>query len=1295
MGPIALAGLTLQIAGLPACLPADGAPAYEVALPLLAGAPSIDGRIGEGEWRSAVSAFGFRTLGAGLIAGEQPLVLLARDREAFYLAARLPLPAGARPKASAQPDGKLWEDDSAELFLDPHPGDKVYYQFIVNAGGTTWESVGQDASFSAEWSAKTQVDRESWSAEIRVPYAALRVAPPADGEVWGVNVGWDRQTPAPAILTWAPVVSGFHEPARFRPVAFVGGARPFTIRQWGADPRAGTLTLSGECSLAAGQAGRAEMTISSVAGGKPTVVASTRADVSSGSPGAFALQAALPVKDAWSVPDDYEARVVLTVAEGGGPEIVCTDIPIPFRIVPQLQVTLRNYLLGERKVIASVSTDALSAPKRETVLRVTLQTPTGDVRAEQRLTAIPETGPAEVTFDVAGLAPGEYAVRATALDRAGNEVAAAEAPLTRPDTPSWLGSKEGLSDRVLPPWTPVRADGRTVRVWGREYEFDGLPLPTRVVTRGAAILSGPVRFVATVNGAQQRWTAPKTDLLERKPNAAVLETSVGSDKLRLTSTIRVEYDGVVRSDLSFQPLEPTKLDSLVLELPIKAAHAKYLYHFPGRWGSAYNAGALPPDGFKSGFRPFIWLGDDDRGLAWFSESDRGFTPAGADDVVQITRQGDTVLLSIKIIGQPVDLREPLTYTFGLQATPVKPVTEDVWDFRICHHGDYGIEDRLVSSGATLEYPPGGNLNPARGTLEAWVRPQFNPDPAVAPDDPGRGVFNRDFFMLDFGALRHLGFYWNIDDRGMRVFIKEGDQYPILIGTTSHWQKGEWHHVALTWGDRMCIYVDGQLLGSRPYIGTLPDRIETGTLRFGGDPCEFDVDEVRISDLDRSSFDLTQPLQVDEHTLLLDHLDGTFQPDGAKPTNPVKGVPGRPSTGSSFVDGKFGKALALYQAGKPKTLLDRLAELGVRTICFHEHWTDIQNHTSTTHGEALHKLVQACHGRGIKLLLYFGYEMSNIAPEWPLYSDECLVEPRAGGYHRLPEQMAYVCCYESAWQDFLADGIAKMIDQYDIDGVYLDGTEYPWACANRHHGCGHVRPDGTVVQTYPFFAYREMLRRIYTIVRSRKPDGLVNVHNSTCMVTPSLGYATSSWDGEQFGGLEPGPWALEVLPLDTFRCEFMGRQWGVPAEMLCYNRPYTYRQAMSFTLLHDILVRGSLGGSLELESMLWKAMDEFGRKQAKFMPYWEEAGFAKVSDPAIKVSAYSRGAKGAMLVISNLGKDPVDAKVELERARLGLPAGRKLTATDVVSRADVPVDGDALSFRLDSLDFRAIRLTPQG
>ncbi|HJN18080.1 MAG TPA: DUF6067 family protein, partial [Armatimonadota bacterium] len=169
---------------------------------------------------------------------------------------------------------------------------------------------------------------------------------------------------------------------------------------------------------------------------------------------------------------------------------------------------------------------------------------------------------------------------------------------------------------------------------------------------------------------------------------------------------------------------------------------------------------------------------------------------------------------------------------------------------------------------------------------------------------------------------------------------------------------------------------------------------------------------------------------------------------------------------------------------------------------------------------------------------------------------------------------------------------------------------------------------------------------------------------------------------------------EVLPLDTFRTEFMGHQWGVPAEMLCYNRPYTYRQAMSFALLHDVLVRGRIGAGLEMESKLWHEMDAFGRRQARFIPYWETDLPVRTGEAALKVTTYSRGRKGAMLIISNLGGEPVDARVEIDRSKLGLPAGAKLGARDILGETTIGIEGDVLSFALDPLDFRALHITPE-
>jgi hypothetical protein len=1260
-------------------------PGHDLALPLLAARPTIDGRIGDDEWRGAVSLFGFRELNTGQFLAPQPQVLLGRDAEALYLAARLPKPAGAALKqAVTAHDGQLWDDDAVELFIDPHGGDGRYYQFIVNAAGVTWESVAHDASFSAEWEARTGVADDAWTAEVRVPLAALGVAAPAEGAVWGFNVGWDRQTPSPALLSWSPVTKGFHQPEAFRQVTFLHGAAPFTIAGV-TDPQGGWLGLKVQCEAPQGETATAALTVAQLGGAKNVQTGTASLDPGERRP--VGVRIDLPMKDGAPVAGDYEARLALTAGA-----VTCTDITVPFTIRPKLEIALRKCFLEDSKVIVQVSTPGVQLPEGQGVLQVQLLTAEGQV-AKDVVAALPAQGKsAEVTLPMAGLASGQYAVRAVATDANGAEVGRASTPFELPAKPAWLGSKEGLTDKVLPPWTPVKVDGRTVSVWGRTYEFEGMPLPSAVTTAGASVLAGPIRLVAQADGVAQEWGSPKASVTERKPSAATIRTETSSQSLRLAGSVRVEYDGVLRSDFAVEPLGAATLDSLVLEVPVKADNAKYLYHFPGQWGSSYNAGALPKDGFEAPFRPYIWLGDDDRGVAWFSESDQGFTPSQAKDVTSIRREGEQVILRVRIIGEPVKLTAPLKLTFGMEATPVKPLKPDVWDYRICHHGNYGIEDQVASFSAPAIYPAEGNIDLKQGTFEAWVRPQFDPQPDVDPNDPGRGKFNRSLFDVVLPGDSQIGFYWNIDDRGMRAYYKQGTEYPLLLTSSPKWQKGEWHHVALTWGDETAIWLDGQKVASRAYKGTLDKPLAGATIQLGLTICEFDVDEMRISDVPRTSFDLTQPPSADEHTLLLDRFNNDFTPDSKRKTAPEKGSAGVPGTGTGFVEGKFGRALTLYGAGRPMSILDRLAELGVRTICFHEHWTDIQDYATTTYTAELRKLVAACHAKGVKLLLYFGYEMSNIAPEWDLYSDECLVYPRAGGYPRQPEQIAYIVCYDSPWQDYPVDGIAKLIDEFDIDGVYLDGTEYPWACANQLHGCGYMRPDGSLAQTYPIFAYRDILRRIYTVVKTRKPDGQVNVHNSTCMVMPSLGWATSSWDGEQFGGIDAGPFAMEVLPLDAFRCEFMGRQWGVPAELLCYNRPYTYHQAMSFSLLHDVLVRGSLGGSLELESKLWHAMDDFGRDQATFIPYWGAAGRFRTNADPVKVSGYSRGAKGIMLVISNLGKDPTQARVELDRKALGLPAGVTLTATDVVDDKEVPIEGDALAFPLDSLDFKVVRVT---
>jgi len=208
-----------------------------------------------------------------------------------------------------------------------------------------------------------------------------------------------------------------------------------------------------------------------------------------------------------------------------------------------------------------------------------------------------------------------------------------------------------------------------------------------------------------------------------------------------------------------------------------------------------------------------------------------------------------------------------------------------------------------------------------------------------------------------------------------------------------------------------------------------------------------------------------------------------------------------------------------------------------------------------------------------------------------------------------------------------------------------------------------------------------------IVKRRKPDGFVNVHQSTCMVMPTLAYATSYWDGEQLGSLPEADDPLNVIPLNAFRAEFMGHQWGVPAEFLVYPpHPYTTAEALAFTLPHDVLVHPSFGRQLEEVAQIWKAFEEFGVDEAQWIPYWRADNPAKPQAQGLLVSLYRREGR-ALLVISNLQRRSGLAQVHLDIGALEI--GPDVHAEDAITGEALQVTDETLQVPMDAFSARLV------
>lgn len=762
---------------------------------------------------------------------------------------------------------------------------------------------------------------------------------------------------------------------------------------------------------------------------------------------------------------------------------------------PTFRLSLHPRLYPTRgRVVVDFYLRALQPVPEGTSASVELREAATNRPVQRQRVEVPSAGElVRVGLAPKSLAPGDYEVRGAVHNRQGKILATASVPFAWPQPPWWLGTKEGTGEEVLPPWEPVRVEERagtvTVRLWGRRYELGEQPFLQRIRSADADLLAAPIRLSARCDGAPQHWREGSLKIGAQRPSSVRIEQRCRSEVLSLTATTTVEYDGLVRLDWQLQPLRPIRLEALTFEIPL-AAGAKYLYYWPEReapW-TAHRPGALSGEAVAMKFNPVLWLGDEERGLQWFCESDRNWHYADPEQAIEIVREGQAVLLRLHLVSTPVEMApEPqsaipeLTYTFGLQATPVKPMKRDAWDYRTA-----------------------------------------------------------------------------------------------------------------------CVYT--------PVYG------------------------------------LEEP-----------------GPDG-------------------------------------QSALDRLAELGVRTLALMD-WTDILCYNAPTHPDRLRQFVAECHRRGLQVLVYFGFQVSDAAPEFPFFGDECALWRTAtpgswvqnpDNYPPKPTQQVVRVCYQSVWSDFVIAGIARLMDEFDLDGVYLDGTGVPVApCYNYYHGCGYRQSEGKIGGTFAIFAGREVLRRIYAVVKKRKREGQVNLHQSGYLLAPVLAWATNYWDGEQLGGWPPGTFALERLPLDYFRTEFMGRQWGVPAEFLHYCLPANFRQAWAIALLHDVPVRPFVGqwGDVELAAKVWRAMDEFGRQEAEWHPYWRNSQFVSAAPEGAYVSLYRQGERGVLLLVSNLRRDEAEVQVRLNAPALGLYGA--LSAHDAITGEPLAVVDSGIALLLPSLGWRLV------
>ncbi len=271
-------------------------------------------------------------------------------------------------------------------------------------------------------------------------------------------------------------------------------------------------------------------------------------------------------------------------------------------------------------------------------------------------------------------------------------------------------------DRVLPPYEPIHEQGEGVfALTTSQFDFGGSVFPQSITVLGEPILAGRMLFEMEMADGQSVTGTDGEISFTADEQRAVARQTIRGEGWTLDLTGSLEYDALLIIDAELQADGEVGITSGALSIPLTAEVAKYIRYnrdFPD--GShCFGEGPIPVRGevvevrhtvgrarLKNDWRPnvltedygtvwewrrgvprYFWIGDEEKGLGWITESDQGWS-VGVDDVSwSLTRTAQGLVARMNFITEPKTVDGSWRVRFMVQAMPPKPVRADWFKLR--------------------------------------------------------------------------------------------------------------------------------------------------------------------------------------------------------------------------------------------------------------------------------------------------------------------------------------------------------------------------------------------------------------------------------------------------------------------------------------------------------------------------------------------------------------------------------------------------------------------------------------
>ncbi|HKI76919.1 MAG TPA: carbohydrate binding family 9 domain-containing protein, partial [Ignavibacteriaceae bacterium] len=153
----------------------------------------LNGILSEKVWSNSdsISDFTQRDPNEGETPSQRTVVRIAYDDQNIYIAARMYDTNPDSIQANLARRDNDANSDQFMVFLDPYNDKRTGYYFGITAAGTLKDGVlyndsWDDNSWDGVWEGKANIDKDGWTAEIKIPFSQLKFKS-ADIQTWGVD----------------------------------------------------------------------------------------------------------------------------------------------------------------------------------------------------------------------------------------------------------------------------------------------------------------------------------------------------------------------------------------------------------------------------------------------------------------------------------------------------------------------------------------------------------------------------------------------------------------------------------------------------------------------------------------------------------------------------------------------------------------------------------------------------------------------------------------------------------------------------------------------------------------------------------------------------------------------------------------------------------------------------------------------------------------------------------------------------------------------------------------------------